>query len=67
MLKSTSASGSGRDTVGITLMATIIRTGMVIIDRTMATPIIGLTIGTAAIVTTATTVIITTIGTKLTE
>ncbi len=65
MLEFTSALGLGRVTTDITLTATIIRTGMVIIGRTMAT--IGLTIGTGAIVTTATTVIITTIGTKLAE
>jgi len=67
MLEFTSALGLGRVTTDITLTATIIRTGMVIIGRTMATPTIGLTIGTGAIVTTATTVIITTIGTKLAE
>jgi hypothetical protein len=63
----TSTLGLGRVTTDITLTATIIRTDIVIIGRIMVTPTIGLTIGTAAIVTTATTVIITTIGTKLTE
>jgi hypothetical protein len=58
MLKFTSALGLGRVTTDITLTATITRTGM---------GIIGLTIGTVAIVTTATTGIITTTGTKLTE
>ena len=51
----------------IILMDTIIRTGTTTTDRTIATLTIGLTIGTGAIVTTATTVIITTIGTKLAE
>jgi hypothetical protein len=67
MLESTSTLGLGRVTTDITLTAPITRTGMVIIDRIMATPTIGLTIGAVAIVTTATTGIITTIGTKLTE
>ena len=58
MLEFTSALGLGRVTTDIILTATIIRIGMVIIGRT---------IGTGAIVTTATTVIITTIGTKLAE
>ena len=67
MLEFTSTLGLGRVTTDITLTAIITRTDMVITGRTMATPTIGLTIGTAAIVTTATTVIITTIGTKRTE
>ena len=58
MLKFTSALDLGRVITDITLTATITRTGMGIIGRT---------IGTVAIVTTATTGIITTIGTKLTE
>ena len=60
MLKSTSRLGSDRAITDITLTATIIR--IVITGRTMATT--GLTIGTAGIVTTVTTVTIIIIGTK---
>jgi len=49
----------------ISLMDTIIRTGIPITGRTMATLTTGLTMGMAGTVTTATTVTITTIGTKL--
>ena len=60
MLKSSSALASDRATTeDITRMGTI-RT-VLIIGRTMATPTTGLIIGTAATVTTATTVIIATI------
>ena len=66
MLKCTSALGSDRAIMDITLMDTILRTGTT--GRTMATLTIGLTIGMAETDITATIVIIDTItGTKLTE
>ena len=63
MLKSPSALGSDRDTTDITLMDTTIRIATT--DRTPIMATIGPTIGMAGIGITATTGIITTIGTKL--
>jgi hypothetical protein len=59
MLKCSSALGSDRGTMDITLMG--------ITGRTMATRITGRIIGTVATVTTATTIIDTITGTKLKE
>ena len=68
MLKSTSALGSDRATMGIILMNTTIRTGITTTGRTMATLTTGLTIGLAGTDITATIVTIATITrTKLTE
>ena len=66
MLKSPSALGSDRATMNITLMDTIIRTGIPITGRTMATLTTGLTIGMAGTVTTATIVTIIITGTEVT-
>jgi hypothetical protein len=68
MLKSTSALGSDRATMGIILMDTTIRTGITTTGHTMVTLTTGLTIGLAETDITATTATIATItGTKLTE
>jgi hypothetical protein len=62
MRKCTFRLGSGRGTTGITHTVTLTRTA--ITGRTIGDTTIGLIIGPAAIVTTVTTGIIVTIGTK---